>query len=303
MNKIYPSKYLSAVLAIMGGLIIISSLFNGQPAVAESGETPEILVSDKLKKNPLAMKIIAEMEAQKLRYKQLSGETTPKSMPTKTQIEIEENRKISEEMLQEDLKSMEKKYIDFTPKNAFEKFVSKLNSTYHGIFWDQFDYLNAKVQLAIAAKNLVLENGGSFYEAQREYFKYASMPRLEMISYIQELNIKYGFANEDIQSNFNANGKLPRFEEDKDAPCYGCENLESIDSSNSQSNDKNKITPVSTNVEIDPKAEIKILQEQLSELRQEFLNSTNFEKKKSLVNSLNDTVKKIQELTYDKKLF
>jgi hypothetical protein len=135
----------------------------------------------------------------------------------------------------------------------------------------------------MAAKNSVLEKGGSFYEAQQEYFKYASMPRLEMISYIQELNIKYGFADSQIQSNFDANGKLPRFEEDKDSPCYGCEN---------------QVTKISNNIEIDPKAEIKILQEQLSDLRQEFLNSNDIEKKKFLVNSLNDTVKKIQKLTY-----
>ena len=261
---------------------------NGGQAFAESDKVSTILVSEQLKKNPFAMKIIAEMEEQKLRYKQLSDEKTTKSLPTKKQIEIEENRKISEAILQEDLKSMEKKYLDFTPKNAFEKFVSKLNSAYHGIFWDQFDYLNAKVQLAMAAKNSVLEKGGSFYEAQQEYFKYASMPRLEMISYIQELNIKYGFADEDIQSNFDANGKLPRFEDDKNTPCYGCEN---------------QVTTISDNVEIDPKAEIKTLQEKLSDLRQEFLNSNDIEEKKFLVNSLNDTVKEIQKLTYDKKLF
>ena len=271
------------MLVIVAGLLIIPATNGGQEAFAESDKVSTILVSDTLKKNPLAMKIIAEMEAQKLRYKQLSEEKLPEVPLTKKQIEIEENRKISEEILKEDLKSMEKKYIDFTPKNAFEKFVSKLNSTYHGIFWDQFDYLNAKVQLALAAKNQVLENGGSFYEAQQEYFKYASMPRLEMISYIQELNIKYGFADSNIQSNFDANGKLPRFEEDKDAPCYGCES---------------QVTKISNNIEIDPKAEIKILQEQLSDLRQEFLNSNDIEKKKFLVNSLNDTVKKIQNLTY-----
>jgi len=283
VNKITSPKLLPTVLVIVVGLLIVPATNGWQEAFAESDKVSTILVSDTLKKNPLAMKIIAEMEAQKLRYKQLSEEKLPEVPLTKKQIEIEENRKISEEILKEDLKSMEKKYIDFTPKNAFEKFISKLNSTYHGIFWDQFDYLNAKVQLALAAKNQVLEDGGSFYEAQQEYFKYASMPRLEMISYIQELNIKYGFADSNIQSNFDANGKLPRYEEDKDAPCYGCES---------------QVTTISNNIEIDPKAEIKILQEQLSDLRQEFLNSNDIEKKKFLVNSLNDTVKKIQKLTY-----
>lgn len=288
---------LPAVLLMIAGLLIMPTTNGEQLAFAESEVNSTLKVSDKLKKNPLAMQIIAEMEAQKLRYKQLSEESIPKVIPTREQILIEENRKISEEMLQNDLESMNNKYLDFTPKNAFAKFVEKLNSSHHGIFWDQFDYLDAKVQLAIAAKNDILENGGTFYEAQREYFKYASMPRLEMISYIQELNVKYGFANEDIQSNFDPKGKLPRFEDDKDAPCYGCENTQAANNSNSQSNN-NQVNIVSSNVEIDPKGEIKFLQEKLSNLRQAFLKSDNIKEKKYLVDSLNDTVKKIQELTY-----
>ena len=279
---------------MVAGLLLVPNTNNDLLVFAESDNEPTVLISDNLKNNPLALKIIAEMEAQKQKYKQLSEDETPKSLPTKQQIEIEENRKISKEMLQEDLKSMEKKYIDFTPENAFENFISKLNETYHGIFRDQFDYLNAKVQLAIAAKNLVLENGGSFYDAQREYYKYASMPRIEMISYIQELNIKYGFADEDIQSNFDANGKLPRFENDDDAPCYGCPNFES----KGKSNGENQDTSITKNVEVDPKAELKSLQEKLSNYRQAFLNSNSITEKKFLVDSLNETVKKIQELYY-----
>ncbi len=293
MSSLTLPRILPGVFLIIAGLLIVPAT-NGEPlAFAESSSDSTLKVSDNLKNNPLAMQIIAEMEAQKLRYKQLSEESVPKVIPTREQILIEENRKISEEMLQDDLKSMKKDYLDFTPKNAFEKFVAKLNSSHHGIFWDQFDYLNAKVQLAIAARNDVLENGGSFYEAQREYFKYASMPRLEMISYIQELNLRYGFADEDIQSHFDPNGKLPRFEEDDDTPCYGCEERQSADETST-----NKISKVSTNVEIDPKSDLKYLQEKLSNLRQAFLKSDNIKEKKFLVDSLNDTVKKIQELSY-----
>jgi len=294
-NTIFP-KLLSGVFVLIAGMIIISGTSNWHEAFAESESTPTILVSDKLKNDPFAMKIIAEMEAQKLKYKQISKGETSFIPLTKEQIEIENTRKIVDEKLKEDLDSMNKKYLDFTPKNAFKKFIEKINSTYHGIFWDQFDYLNAKVQLAIAAKNLVLENGGSFYDAQREYFKYASMPRVDMISYIEELNIKYGFANEDIQSNFDENGKLPRFEEDEDAPCYGCENVESNDESKSPTD--GEIINITDNVQVKPKSEITILQEHLSELRQQFLDATDLDEKKSLVDSLNETVKKIQNLRY-----
>ena len=296
VNKTTLQKLLPAILVIVAGIIVISIAEHEQKAFAEVDSTPTILVSEKLKNNPLAMKIIAEMEAQKIRYKQGTEQKIIDIPLTDEQIEIEETRKIVEDRLKEDLDSMEKKYLDFTPRNAFKKFVEKLNETYHGIFWDQFDYLNAKVQLAIAAKNLVLENGGSFYDAQREYFKYASMPRVDMINYIEELNIKYGFADEDIQSYFDEDGKLPRFEDDNDAPCYGCENLQSVD--DSKSKDENKITKISHVEEKDEKSELKILSERLSNLRQEFLAETNHKKKKSIVDSLNDTVKKIQNLKY-----
>lgn len=294
MKMLTSTALLSASLVLIAGLLVVPGSNNENYVYAQSDNHPK--VSEKLKNNPLAMKIIAEMEAQKLRYKQLSEESTPKSIPTKKQIEIEEKRKISQDILKDDLKSLDKKYLDFTPKNAYKKFISKLNSTHHGIFWDQFDYLDAKVQLAIAAKNDVLENGGTFYEAQREYYKYASMPRLEMISYIQELNIKYGFANEQIQSNFDPTGKLPRFEDDKDAPCYGC-NDRNNDNPSSKNNDGN--SSIIKNVNFDPASEIKILQEKMSDFRQKFFKATNIEEKKSLVDSLNETVKKIQDLTYD----
>jgi hypothetical protein len=63
LNKIMPSKILSGILVIVAGMIIISSTNIDQLAFAESNTESVILVSDKLKKNPMAMKIIAEMEA------------------------------------------------------------------------------------------------------------------------------------------------------------------------------------------------------------------------------------------------
>ncbi len=278
-TKTSNKTILSVTFVLIAGLITFSVGNFFQPVYAESTNEPKVLVSDQLKKNPFAMKIIKEMEAQKLRYKQMQqGEF--ELIPTPQQIEVEEKRKLANQILQKDLKSMEKQYEDFTPTKAFSKFVSKLNSTHQEIFWDQFDYLKTKVELANAAKNSVLENGGSYLEAQKEYFKYASMSRVEMISYIQDLNIRYGFAEKNIQLHFDGKGKLPRFEEDSDAPCYGCNN---IDSSNPSQN------------------KLSILQTKLSDLRQEFLNENDMEHKKSLVESMNDLVDQIRDVTYADK--
>ena len=296
MNKNQYPFLLSISLIILAGLYSVPSINSSFFVFGETNSNSKVLVSDKLKNDPIAMKIIAEMEAQKLRYKQIQEGKTVSIPLTKEQIEVEKNRKLANDLLEEDLKSMKEKYIDFTPKNAFEKFVSKLKETYHGIFRDQFDYMHSKVELAIAARNVVLEEGGTYFDAQREYYKYASMPRLEMISYIQELNIKYGFADESIQENFNPKGKLPRFEDDKNAPCYGCEDTRTSKSVDPSTKKTTKV--IVKNSKIDQNSEIKFLQKQLSETREKFLKSSDFEERKSLMNSLNETVKKIRELTY-----
>ena len=266
-NKSIPIFFLFAAL-----LTIPTSGFS--EAFAES---QTIRVADHLKNNPLAMKIIKEMEAQKIRYKQHKSVNVISIPPVTTQqVQVEEKRKIASQILAEDMQSMQKKYESFTPTNAFAKFVSNLHESYQGIFWDQFNYLKTKVQLATAARNAVIQNGGTYYEAQSEYFKFASMPRADMISYIQELNVRYGFADKGTQENFDANGKLPRYEND-DGPCVGC---------------------ASSVVQVDSKeSQIKELQTKLTQLRADFFKSSDIGEKKSILNSLNETAKKIRDLT------
>ena len=129
---------------------------------------------------------------------------------TEEQKFIDEQRKISQQKLQVQLDRMNKDYEPFTPRNAFAGYLSGINERYHGIYWDQFDYMNEKVKIAKAAKQAVINQGGTYQKAFQEYVKYASMTRVEMIKLNQELNIKYGFADADIQKDFDKFGKLPR---------------------------------------------------------------------------------------------
>jgi len=132
---------------------------------------------------------------------------------TEEQKFIEEQRKISQQKLQVQLDRMDKKYEAFTPRNAFASYLSGVNATHHGIYWDQFNYMDEKVKIARAAHQAVIDQGGTYQEALQEYVKYASMTRVEMIKLNQELNIKYGFADADIQKDFDTFGKLPRTDE------------------------------------------------------------------------------------------
>jgi len=129
---------------------------------------------------------------------------------TEKQKFIEEQRKISQQKLQIQLDRMNKDYEPFTPRNAYAGFLTGVNATHHGIYWDQFNYMYEKTKIAKAAKQAVLDNEGTYIEAFQEYVKYASMTRGEMIKLNQELNIKYGFADTTIQKSFDKFGKLPR---------------------------------------------------------------------------------------------
>ena len=124
---------------------------------------------------------------------------------------------------------MNKDYEDFTPKNSYARFLSNsINATHHDIFWDQFNSMNERVKVASAAKKAVLENGGTMAQAREEYNKYAAMSRVEMIQHVMELNIKYGFTEKELQAYFDMYGKLPRYENDDNVTCYGCEKYEKI---------------------------------------------------------------------------
>jgi len=117
---------------------------------------------------------------------------------------------------------MEKTYEEFTPKNAYVRYVSSVNSTNPEIFWDQFNYLSSKIVLAKEARDSILQQGGTYADTMKQYVHYAKMSKIEMLNVVRDLNIKHDLAQEEIQSNFDIDEKLPRYENDLEATCYGC---------------------------------------------------------------------------------
>jgi hypothetical protein len=126
----------------------------------------------------------------------------------------------------------------------------------------------------------------------KQYVKFAKMPKVEMQNIVRELNVKYDLAKKDIQSNFNINGKLPRFEDDVEAPCYGCaEKTSDVNLDSSQS------VPITQTV-LEPKPALEIdLKYSLSELQKQFLESRNIIEQKKILFEMNGIVKQIQDLT------
>jgi len=218
-------------MRVIFGLIVASalSLFSAPAAFAQvdtQGYNFTTAVGEEIKKNPTALQILQNIEIAKQRLAEMQSGQYVK---TEHQVFIDEQRRIAQEALEKDLASINKKYESFTPKNAFASFVNRTGAQHAELYWDQFDYLNEKIKIATAAKRAILENGGTYAEAQSEFIKLASMSRGEMIKFVSEINIKHGFTDFEMQSYFDANGKLPRYENDDTVSvCYGCEEYEKI---------------------------------------------------------------------------
>jgi len=169
------------------------------------------ITKDEIKTSSVAQQMLERIELSKKILADLREGKN--SEQTEKQKFIEEQRKISQQKLQVQLDRMNKDYEPFTPRNAFSSYLSGVDNIYHGIYWDQFNYMYEKVKIAKAAKQAVIDQGGTYQEAFQEYVKYASMTRVEMIKLNQELNIKYGFADAGVQKDFDEFGKLPRTDE------------------------------------------------------------------------------------------
>jgi hypothetical protein len=241
--------------------------------------------------DPLSQKILKNIEIAK---KQIADKIESDKKRKEQQKIITEQKKLALNNLNLELEKMGKKYEEFTPVNAFKKFVLGVNSTHHAIYWDQFEYLNTKIMLAKDARDTVLKNGGTYRDAMTEYHKYAKMSKVEMVNVIKDLNIKHKFTTSDIQTPFDGNAKLPRFEDDLKAPCYGCisEKMKvKVGSS------ETKVVPVEKPAENAKTSQMKILKEKLTSIQKEFLDSKDRAEQKTMVQEMNEVIKQIQDLS------
>lgn len=204
---------LPAVLASIAVLLVVPGTSTENMAFAESNTNikPVILVSDQLKKNPLAMKIITEMEAQKLRYKQQQEQSRSQQGVNVQQTELEKNKIIAKQRLAERVQDLIDKTKEYTPQASFSRFVEKKPEYTHAVFWGMFDYMQGKVDAARAAMKEVIDNGGSLKEARDAYFEKASTKRVQLIQVVEDLNVQHGLADKSVQDTFDEYGKLPRF--------------------------------------------------------------------------------------------
>lgn len=200
-------KHAFGFTAMMTLVAFVLLANNSAFGAGTSESDPEIKATDELKKNPLIMKILKNIEISKKKVAEIQKKQLAINEQKKA---IETQRKIADEIFKNNLARMNKNMEAFTPRASFSKFLSGINGTHHEIFWSQFNYLEQKVNLARAAMNDALKNGKSYQEARQAYSNIASMSRTEIIGLLKDLNVQHGFANVDVQNTFDKYGKLPR---------------------------------------------------------------------------------------------
>ena len=203
----FKNKHVFGVTTMMALAVFVLFANNSAFGAGSSGSEPEIKATDELKKNPLIMKVLKNIEISKKKIAEMQKKQLAINEHKKL---VDTQRKIAEAKFQSDLARMNKDMENFTPRASFTKFLSGINGTYHDIFWSQFKYHEQKVNLARAEMNSILKNGGSYEEARQAYSKVGSMSRTEIIGLLKELNIQHGFANQEVQKSFDKYGKLPR---------------------------------------------------------------------------------------------
>lgn len=208
-ESVSPNQYIVSVKAQKDGYgagISKTSFFvKGIPSTKQP--TFKTVEGDKIKKDPLAFKILRNIEV--TQQKQVDQERKLKEIEEKKKF-IDEQRVLADQNLQNDLQAWLVQFDPFTPRNAYASFVTQINATLQDVFWGQFNFTEQKINDGLAAKNQIIQNGGTKNDARKAFIQKATTSRTEITKVNSELNVKYGFADKATQSKFDGYGKLPR---------------------------------------------------------------------------------------------
>ena len=211
-NSFQPGQYAVNVKAQKDGygMGLKSTTFfvKGIPSTQTQNQLQLKTVSeDKIKNDPIASKILKNIEITQKR--QAEQEKKLKQIEENKKF-LDQQRALADKELQNDLGIWFTSLDPFTPRNAYTSFVSQINQTLQGLFWEQFNFTEQKTNEGLTAMFQVLDNGGSEQEARKAFIQKASSSRVEIIKVNNDLNMKYGFTDKKMQDQFNMAGKLPR---------------------------------------------------------------------------------------------
>ena len=218
-------------------LMLFSGMYGIQHAFADDVENDFIPVaSDRIKNDPFLVKILENMEKSKKQFSDIQQKNVQKEL-------LDDKRSEAKSIVEKELQQMFKENEDFTSVSSFNRFLDKVSKDETKIiFQGLFDYKEEKVNAARDAMKEVFKNGGSLLDARNAYHQTAKIPRVDMIQLVQDLNIKAGFSDLDIQQYFSSEGKLPRYDDESESVLSFVDYTTSAPNVNSSSNNSTKET-------------------------------------------------------------
>jgi len=168
----------------------------------------QIKATDAIKNDPAMMKVLYNIELFKQRY---AAQQQRQQLQDQQQQFVEQQRKIANEYLQSDLMGMNNVNDQNNPRNAYANFVNQVDASSQNLFWDQFAFMQDRVNKANIAMNEVLQNGGSLEEARQAYNNAAATQVTELVDVNKVLNVKYHLADAKTQDLFNKYGDFSKY--------------------------------------------------------------------------------------------
>ena len=203
-EKYPPGEYSVEVYARSGASLSrnVVTFEVQEPIIPENKTTPQLTKA----KGGIS---IQEMMKQAKSYNLDKQDILNQTQENKTQS-LEPQRQFFQKSVTTDLSETSREVQIEKNKNSFADFVKTIDLLMHGIFWDQFDFTQKISDEAYEAKTSALENGKTSLEATKVYQETAAVPQKDVIDYIEEINIKHGFANATVQEQFDEKGKFNR---------------------------------------------------------------------------------------------
>lgn len=200
LSKIYKKSF--HFLLVCAFLV---SLLQTSYAQTQLDAETQITFSDNLLNDPVAQDILKKIEQTKKMIEELEENEYEKNQ---AQENLQKMRDISVDRLNQNLDEWERLWEKHSSRNAFEKFVNKKPSYVQGVFWDQFEFKEQKVNAGRIAMNQVLTNGGTMQDAKDAYNKAATIKKIELIEMNSQFNVKHNLADHTEQQMFNSTGKI-----------------------------------------------------------------------------------------------
>lgn len=205
MNSEKLSKINTTMFHFLIACIISISLIQASYAQTQLDSEKQITFSDNLLNDPAAQDILKKIEQTKKMITELEEKEYEKNQAREN---LEKMREMSVKSLNQKLSEWERLWEKHSSRNAFDSFVNKKPEYVQGVFWDQFEFKEKKINEGRIAMNQVLTNGGSMQDARDAYHKAASTKKIELIEMNAQFNVKHNLAYYGQQQLFNSTGQF-----------------------------------------------------------------------------------------------